>query len=286
VVAVRPAQPVQPAPTAFARELRAAIDRSGRPLAAICAELATVQTPISPASLSAWQRGRYAPTPDQRLHALERVLGLRAGTLTIHLPRPPAPPAAAVTVDRLDRDLAASAQPSLPGDYLLIAVHDDVQVDEQGRLTISVRQTVRAARPGVDAAWHLHPPGTAGARTPRPAGLGVAGCRPGRQVRLPSGQLATELLFDRQLVPGETHTFRTHEPAVPASASYHREVRGHTVERLLIRVSFARPPAAAWISHQPPGGAAAQHPATVRDAAVTLAVTSPAPAAYGIRWRS
>lgn len=274
---MRPTRPAQPAPTAFAQELRAAIARSGRPLTAICAALAAAQAPISPASLSAWQRGRYAPPPDRRLHALERVLGLRAGALTVHLP----PPADAVMVDQLDRDLAAGARPTLPGDYLLIAVHDDVEVDGQGRLTVSVRQTVRAARPGVDAAWHLHPPGAG-----RAAALGTAGCRPGRQVRLPSGLLATELLFDRRLAAGEAHTFRTHEPADSPGASYQREVRGHTVEQLLIRVTFTRPPAAAWISHRPPGGPATRHPAAVRDAAVTLAVTSPAPAAYGICWRT
>src|SRR5258708_7901553 len=47
----------QSAPNDFSRELRRAIDRSGKSLASISKELAAIDVAISPASLSAWQRG-------------------------------------------------------------------------------------------------------------------------------------------------------------------------------------------------------------------------------------
>jgi hypothetical protein len=276
-------------PGGFSDELRRAIDRSGRSLASISAELAAVDVRVSPASLSAWQRGHYEPVPDRRVHALERVLGLRGGWLALRLAtgRPPAarPGPDPCDTDRLQAELTTLATPTLLSDYVIIAIHDDVHVGEDHRMAITVRQTVRAVRRGVDSAWCFYSPDAAGADFVIGS---AANCRIGRRVRLAGGRLATELLFDRRLARGEAHRYKFHVRQLPGGAAdllYRRTISTHTVEKLRIRAVFARRPRAAWVCHWPvPEDPASQHPAAVDEATVTLARASPAPATYGIRW--
>jgi hypothetical protein len=167
-----------------------------------------------------------------------------------------------------------------------IAVRDDVHVDADHRMALSVRQTVRAVRPGVDSAWFFWSPDSDGADVT----IGSdANCRIGRRLHLASGRLATELLFDRRLARGEAHTYKFHlrqQPGEIADPVYRRRIPTHTVEKLRIRIVFARRPRAAWVCHwSAPEERASQHAAAIDQATVTLAQTSPAPATYGIRWR-
>ncbi len=279
----------------FSRELRRAIQGSGQSLAGVSLKLAADGVFISPASLSAWQRGRYEPVPDARVHALERVLGLRAGWLALRLaastpPGPGAPnrPRPAGNGhpdhDRLLAELNQLAAPRLLSDYVIIAIHDDVHVDET-EMVLTVRQTVRAVRSGVDSAWFFYAPEVDGATI---AMNSDANCRVGRRVRLADRRHAAELLFDRHLERGEAHTYKFHvlQRAVGAADPvYRRRVRYHTVETLRITVRFARPPRAAWVCRWPAlTDPVHQRPRPVDHATVSLAHNSPAPATYGIRW--
>jgi hypothetical protein len=288
----RPAGP--PGRGSFSRELQRAIQRTGQSLAAISRKLAADGVFISPASLSAWQRGHYEPVPDARVHALERVLGLRAGWLALRLAAstPPGPGAAdrlpaarngPADQHRLQAELNQLAAPRLLTDYVIIAIHDDVHVDETG-IALTVRQTIRAARSGIDSAWFLYAPEADGATIVMDSD---ANCRVGRRVRLPDGRHAAELLFDRRLERGEGHTHKFHvlQRPGPADPVYRRRVPYHTVETLRIAVRFARPPRAAWICQWPnPTDPAHQRPTPVDHATASLAHNSPAPATYGIRW--
>jgi hypothetical protein len=263
-------------------------------LAAISRKMSANDVFISSASLSAWQRGHYEPIPDGRVHALERVLGLRAGWLALRLAansppvggphRPPAVGNGHPDHDRLQAELNQLAALRLLSDYVIIAIHDDVRVDEIGT-TLTVRQTVRAVRSGVDSAWFFYAPEVDGATVVMDSD---ANCRVGRRVRLADGRYAAELLFDRRLERGEAHTYKFHVVQRPGGAAdpvYRRRIPYHTVERLRITVCFSRSPRAAWVCQWPAAADLARQRRTpVDQATVSLAKDSPAPATYGIRW--
>jgi hypothetical protein len=285
----RPQVPA-PLPTPFSQELQRAIVKSGKSLAWISAQLAATDILVSPPSLSAWQRGRYQPAPDERVHALERVLGLRAGWLALRLAA--SPPAQRQLPDTgkqtrgLQAELVTHATQTLPSDYMIIAVCDEVHVGADHRMThLVVRQTVRALRDGVDSAWSFYSPDA------RRADVRVgaeANCRIGRRVRLEDGRLAVELLFDRRLARGEKHTYRfqvEHRYADATELSHRRTVATHTVETLGIRVIFAERPRAVWLCQWSlPDDTYSQDTATIDEATVTLTRISPVPATYGVRW--
>jgi hypothetical protein len=282
----------QSAPSEFSRELRRAIASFGQPLVAISKRLAAIDIAISPATLSAWQRGRSQPNPDQRVHALERLLKLPAGHLSLRLTASPRPPAAGSgdTAD-LQAELSTRASMTRLSDYVIIAITDEVHVDESDQITVQVRQTVRAVRSGVDSAWFFYTP-----EAVRPK-VSIQGndCRVGRRLRLADGRYAAELLFDRRLERGQEHsyTFRVvqkqHGSTDPV---YRRSIRAHTVEKLEVQVIFARPPRSAWLCHWSTPATPTAIPtvpddrqaAALDDATATLVQTSPAPGAYGIRW--
>ena len=90
--------PTSASPTSapFAATLGQAIAHHGKPLSELARILTADGVAISTATLSAWQRGSYAPRQDQyrvgRILALERVLSLPMGRLLLLLDDGPRAP--------------------------------------------------------------------------------------------------------------------------------------------------------------------------------------------------
>lgn len=283
-------------PRGFSRDLRRAIEQSGQSLATISKQLAAIDIFVSASTLSAWQRGHCEPVRDGRVHALERVLGLRAGALAVRLAggpqqtrsnshdREPASSGYRSASERVQVELSALAAATLLSDYVITEIDDDVMVDG-ARIELTVRQTVRAVRAGVDSAWFFYWP-----EADRPHVLisSATGCRIGRRLKLTDGRYATELLFDRRLERGEDHTYGLHvrqQPGGAARPGYGRSIVEHTVEKLKITVCFTRSPSTAWLyCRSGRGEGNRREQVRVDRAMVTLDRTSPDPAEYGIGW--
>ena len=204
----------------FDAALRAAIRARGMSLARLQDRLQRAGVPVSAATLSCWQSGRYQP---ERAHAraalpvLERILDLPAGALAA-LVGPPKPRGRWLH-DVRDRPSVAESWWDDPGDvahalaaldtrwspYLTcLSRHQRVELDGHGRERLMwSQQVLRAECDGPDRFVALYlfdqPAGEPPRLTPRTP------CRVGRSVAAADGRFTgVELLFGRALTRGET----------------------------------------------------------------------------------
>jgi hypothetical protein len=91
--------PTQDQRQGFAAELRAVLDGAGRSQSWLGAEIARLEgsSPVAQPQISRYLSGESTPEPD-RVFVIERVLGLRPGTLSALLGYLPADSVPAVTV--------------------------------------------------------------------------------------------------------------------------------------------------------------------------------------------
>lgn len=297
--AKRPARP-QPLTTKFSDTLRTAIQGSGLTLHGISAKLlAEDGVTVSTATLSNWQTGR-APSRSQevtaRMYALERVLGLQRGKLLLLLDGDPSVQPVVVPIQPARRSSSPKSEISdLRGladrlgrvdGYVTTAVTEQVRIggDRKPHLSV-VRQTVLAVGDDTDCYWLFYSADDGGARTyVRP----LKGCRPGRHLQ--RGDLvADELLFDKVLKRGESHTFTFrldfHHRSQP-SPLYRRSTGQPTVEKLDMTVMFDVQPRHVWkcVWHARGEAPVDPDPVVLVDGAAHVELTHPVPGMHGLRW--
>lgn len=286
----------------FSRTLRQAIGRTGASLRDICDDLSAAGFRVSPATLSAWQRGHYEPRPSELILALERVVKLGAGTLFLPLQaggrrsrggrraEPAGTGGAVPSVDRETRDLQdhlARVTSTNISDYITTVVDERVSVDPDGKPTeICVQQQVRAVRDEVNSYWLIHAADTGGTRTHVRAGVG---CRVGHRVLLGADRTAVQLLFDRRLGRGDDHWFSfmlSHRYTGLGEPFHRRSISSHTVEAYTSRVAFAAPPRQVWLCEWPDraGPPLRRRQAKVESSVACLYLRRPAPGTYGMLW--
>jgi hypothetical protein len=250
---------------------------------------------VSKSTLSNWQSGRpprRGAEEDERIYALERVLRLRRGELLLLLDDRPARggrAAAAVSGDDETRPLRTFVG-TLGGvsSCITIAVEERVHVaaDRRPQQRV-VRQTVRAVAENADCYWAIYSADATGPIVPPVKPL--RGCRVGRLV--PRGDLlAVELLFDRILKPGESHTFDfcIEEKDLTQPVRECRRWAGPpALERLDMTVRFETPPrqvlAGQWRTRRDEIHGA--RPVPVVDGIARLRLSHPVPGMYGLTWR-
>lgn len=291
----------------FNEALRAAIQASGLSLERIQSRLRTRHVTISMATLSYWQSGRSQPERRGSLLALrhiEELLDLPAGSLARLLghPRPRGrwrarTGAEGLRIDAMwppDDNVAAMLDQFDDGwDDALIRIshHDLVLVGaDRGERSLRTRQVLRADRDGADR-WvlthHVDGPGS-----PLPTVLALRHCRVGRVVcDRHRGYVVAELLFDRELLRGETIMIE-HEvvsrPPYPVSSNFERKLR-FPVREYVMEVGFdpvARPASC----HHYVATAVERAPERVRaleldpSHCVHVAKLDAEPGLYGIKW--
>ncbi|WP_412540976.1 helix-turn-helix transcriptional regulator [Longispora sp. K20-0274] len=223
----------------FAATLHRAIEVRGLSLERLQAKLAERDITVSLTTLSFWRRGRSRPERARSLKAvavLEEVLGLPGGSLAALLgpprPRGRVDQAPSLGFDQLydehvslrnaldDLGVDAGMQVINP-DLVWLSIHDRYELDRHGtEARLSVRHIGRAVGP-VSVCRVLFQ-----ADDPiRPGGVvrAVRGCRRGR-VRTDSetGLTVTELLFDRELAPGDVVVFDYAMSFEPGGVAEHR----------------------------------------------------------------
>lgn len=295
-----------PLPNSFAHELRLAIERHDQPLHKIANALARDGVFISPAALSAWQRGfnqpRRGTDHDGRVLALERELGLPSGRLLLllgdsatprrgRLPtsRPEKAPARPTSVE--DEVLRLRSHISRLGGvdaYLTTAIVERLHIGpEQIPIHCTIKQRVRAIYDDVDCYWFLH---SADQDTASTLVAATKGCRIGRQISWRSGLAAHELLFDRILGRGQAHVFEftlTYEYISQPLPLFRRSIRQPPLEHLEMGVVFTDHPAQVWQCRWP---RLPEAPVDVRrleprpDNSALLILRNPRPGTYGLRW--
>jgi transcriptional regulator with XRE-family HTH domain len=196
--------------------LRKAIDARGLSLARLADRLAVADAPLSPATLSNWQRGNAIPRSTTSLRAiaqLETILELPAGALTSTLTPfddvtrqvPTRKGSAVFHVGRLRASLGTAA------DDLVVMRLDEYAVVRPDELWSETQMTVRAERTGVDRmAIVVHPDDAT-----RADFEATRACRLGAVRRHnPSGLVAAELIFEDALTRGELYpvSYRTTSP--------------------------------------------------------------------------
>jgi hypothetical protein len=202
--------------TPFPTALRIAIANRGLALSRIQARLAERGLQIGIATLSTWQSGSRHPRPASQavVTALEELLELPAGWLTVRIP-----PARA--------ESAVACHPYAVVDYaaVLSRLLDKVRRDAHGRLrsvtaveeivigadrsmkSKRVVQTLIAVKE-VDRQIVVHQ-GEPGCDATQVVLRGLTGCRTGRIARDPeAGAVLGELLLDRTLTVGDTAVVR------------------------------------------------------------------------------
>lgn len=166
---------------------------------------------VSRSTLSSWQCGRTprrgTEEQDNRIYAVERVLRLHRSQLLLLLDEPSIAgsnePAQTGGDDEVRALRVLAGQLGGVSNCIIIAVEDEQRVIDHKVQDRTVKQVVRAIAPNADCYWTIYDPDASGPDVPFTP---VQGCRIGRKV--PKGDLiAVELLFDRILQPGETHTF-------------------------------------------------------------------------------
>ncbi|MFI6829591.1 hypothetical protein ACIBG5_21035 [Kribbella sp. NPDC050241] len=204
-------RPVTPE-TSFAEALRQAIARRGLALNRIRTHLADRGLHVGVATLSTWQSGRRIPREESLavISALEELLRLPPGWLTVRIPPARSEPAAttppyavvdyAVSLTRLLDRLRRDAHGRLRTLSVLDEIHLGPDRSAQRR---RVTQSVVAMEP-VDRLIIAHQ-GEPGCDVDQLALHTVSGCRTGRVARAPeAGAMLAELLLDRLLAVGDT----------------------------------------------------------------------------------
>lgn len=290
-------RPPRPLHGRFSERLRRAISDQNLKLATISRRLLEEdRLSVSPSTLSNWQNGqppRRNPEDDRRIQALERVLRLRSGELLMLLdlerqtsrsrlnrpiPRPDSP------IEALRASLNRRGGTS---GYVTIQLTDTVTIDADWReRDRRVQVTVRAIENGVvDSYWAFYDADAVDSVTDFKV---HSGCRIGRFVF--AGELvAVELLFDRLLPLGGTHTF---EFSVLARAGgvnephVRRAVSQPTFESLQMYVRFAVSPQAVWAAEWPtPEGPSIKGKALqIKNDTVDVSYAHPAIGMYGVEW--
>ena len=297
---------------AFATAVRAAIAGHGSALRELAEELVCAYPSLASgvATLSAWQSGSSSPPRTvvgrDRVLALERVLGLPLGELVLRMPggpvvpvpRPPTPaeqdgPAARrARLAHLVGGFGGSRQ------VLVISLAKEVLLDPAGRSRCArVGARVRALQDGVDRLWYVD------GDDPRlrPLVTATSGCRPGRRVpergRAGPGLVATELVLDRSLGPGERYEVSflvSYEPragTVPARPAEPvlRQLVTRPLESLDLGLSVdpAAPPGAVlacrWRARD--GAEVSRRELTLPGCrSYQVVVADPVPGSYGLRW--
>ncbi|WP_051791044.1 helix-turn-helix domain-containing protein [Amycolatopsis jejuensis] len=239
----------------FHRALAEAVDRRGLSLSRLRAHLAAHGVSVAESTLSYWQRGLRSPSTPRSLdvvRALEAVLGLPPDSLVVLI----GPHRSGVEVDRrpslpelqhswaetcaLREELCATPGASENADLDVATVVDELALGAEGRTEeISSTMVVRARRPGPDSFLVTHQDED-GSDVTATTIVAVDGCRVGRVRRsVQSAGMVFELLFDRSLAAGETHTFGfTLRPAASVRPdSFHRIVRSR-MSAYLLRLHF------------------------------------------------
>ena len=283
----------------FSRRLRGAIKASGLKLGTIVRRMREEDgIEVSASTLSNWQCGnpprRISVDDDERIYALERVLKVRRGELLLLLDQE-RPHRSAIRArrslakpdDEIDTLRRQLNQRGGTFGYITTAVSEVIRVGADHReLLRTVCQTVRAIEEGtVDCYWAFYSADMVGASTDV---KGISGCRPGRYV--PVGDIvAMELLFDRLLPRGASHTFqfgvvpRSYSPGEPC---VRRSTGQPTLEQLDMIVQFDAPPAEAWTAEWPARGErpTKRERTALSEGAVQLHKPHPVPGIYGLGW--
>jgi len=252
-VAVRwPARTVRSGP--FHRALSEAVYRRGLSLSRLRAHLAAHGVSVAESTLSYWQRGLRSPSAPRSLEvvrALESVLGLPADSLVVLIgPHRPTESERRPSLPELQQSWAETCAlreelSGMPGgqenaDLDVATVVDELTLGPDGRTTnISSTMVVRARRSGPDSFLVTHQD-EEGSDVTGTSLVAVDGCRVGRVRRSErSAGMVFELLFDRGLVEGETHTFGfTLRPASSVRPrNFHRIVRSR-MSAYLLRLHF------------------------------------------------
>lgn len=240
----------------FPRALSEAVEHRGLSLSRIRAHLAARGVSVAESTLSYWQRGLRHPSTPRSLdivRALEAVLGLPADSLVVLIGpqrRSPGEGDRRPSVAELRQSWAEtcslldelSESPGAAGNAKLdvVTVVDVLTMTAEGRIAeITSTMVVRAREPGADGfvVTHQDEPGTDMEAT---TVFAADGCRRGRVRRSTSSPgMVFELLFDRGLAEGETHTFAftLRLAASVRSTCFHRTVRSR-MSAYLLRIRF------------------------------------------------
>lgn len=288
----------------FAEILQLAILRSTWTLERISARLRARGHPISPTTLSNWQRGGTAPVRAVSLAALadlEDLLRLPRGALRMSAMSDRRRADSAVGSERLvtvpaaiDR-LRERIGRERFGGYRTQHVHETHILGPDGLpVRHETRQVVTATRDGLETYYHIFLTGDgAGSIDDTVRVEATSGCFAGRPVREPPDVVCVPLHFGISLQRGETHLF---EYAValgysrtPPPPELRRGVRT-PLEQLVLRVVFhpERRPARVEACRWPDPSGEPEVVTTLRlDGAHTAhhLVNRPAPGVYGVRWR-
>ncbi|MFC9251613.1 helix-turn-helix domain-containing protein [Amycolatopsis thailandensis] len=239
----------------FHRALSEAVEHRGLSLSRIRAHLAARGVSVAESTLSYWQRGHRHPSTPRSLdvvRALEAVLGLPPDSLVVLIgPQRRSPgddhrPSVvelrqswAETCSLLD-ELSDSPGAVRNSKLDVVTVVDVLTMTGQGRTSeITSTMVVRAREPGADGfvVTHQDEDGTDMEAT---TVFATDGCRRGRVRRSTSSPgMVFELLFDRSLAEGETHTFAftMRLAASVRSTCFHRTVRAR-MSAYLLRIRF------------------------------------------------
>lgn len=287
----------------FAEILQLAILRSTWTLERISARLNGRGHPISPTTLSNWQRGDTAPVRAVSLAALadlEELLRLPRGALRMAALSGRRRTAPAVGSERLvtvpsaiDR-LRQRVGPEHFGGYRIQHVHETHIIGPDGLPTRhETRQVLTAIRDGLDAYYHVFLTGDGtGSIDDKVRVEAMSGCVAGRVVRESPDVVCVPLHFGISLHPGESHLFEYATelgyPRNPPPPELRRGVRT-PLEQLVLRVVFhpERRPARVEACHWPDPRGEPEVVAELRlDSALTVdhLVNQPRPGVYGIRW--
>jgi hypothetical protein len=239
----------------FSRALSEAVDHRGLSLSRIRAHLAARGVSVAESTLSYWRRGLRHPSTPRSLdvvRALEAVLGLAPDSLVVLIgpQRRPGEGDRRPSLTELRQswtetctlldELSESPGASVNAKLDVVTVVDMLTMTAQGRIAeITSTMVVRARESGADGfvVTHQDEPGTDMEAT---TFFAADGCRRGRVRRSTSSPgMVFELLFDRSLAEGETHTFAftLRLAASVRSTCFHRTVRSR-MSAYLLRLRF------------------------------------------------
>lgn len=294
----------------FATALRLAVATRGLSLENLRRQLGVRGHRLSVATLSYWQSGRSVPERAASLAALgvlEEILELPPGSLVNRLPpggrrSGSATPSVLLPTGPLElatspvsresdpmvlRDLAAQLDLDWDSGLDRVFVHDRLVLrDDRSQGSLTVREIVRADRPGVQRYPVWYQSQGAGAV---PVPTAVFGCRVGRSVQAVERHLlVVEMILTRPLAQGETalleHRVETTDSREPVTW-WARGV-SRPVQEIHLEVRYPaddRPSGVDLIFHEPAGERHEQ--GQLLGSTVHLQAFQFGPGTCGLRWR-